>query len=71
MRGRDNLFGTLVSLHGWHPDQANELIDAFAHELAEQQRAALDDLFNRYERTFHQDAFTDLIAVIDPKEQRA
>ena len=68
MRGRDNLFGTLVHLHGWHPDQANKLIDDFAHDLAEQQRAVLDGIFDRYDRTFHQDSFTDLIAVIDPKE---
>ncbi|MCI3246295.1 hypothetical protein [Streptomyces spinosisporus] len=49
---------------------AQGILDKHAHDLAEQQRATLDDLFSRYERTFHEDAFADLIAVIDPKEQR-
>jgi hypothetical protein len=49
---------------------AQGILDKHAHELAGRQRAELDDLFDRYERTFHEDAFTDLIAVIDPKEQR-
>jgi hypothetical protein len=40
VKSRGNLFGALVRLHGWHPDQANALIDDFAHELAEQIRAA-------------------------------
>ena len=71
MNARDQLLGVLVKLHGWHPNEANILIDDFAHALADQQRAALDDLFDRYDRTFHEDAFTDLIAVIDPKTQTA
>lgn len=57
------------------PEQADHaarsVLEQHAHELAEQQRAVLDDLFDRYDRTFHQDAFTDLIDVIDPKAQRA
>lgn len=38
MNARDQLLGVLTRLHGWHPDQANTLIDDYAHELAEQIR---------------------------------
>ena len=55
---------------GVSEDEATELMHGYAHELADRQRDSLDDLFDRYERTFHEDAFTDLIAVIDPKAQQ-
>ncbi|MCX5253668.1 hypothetical protein OOK27_05695 [Streptomyces canus] len=55
---------------GVSDDEATELMHGYAHELADRQRAALDDVIDRYERTFHQDAFTDLIAVIDPQAQQ-
>jgi hypothetical protein len=42
-----------------------------AHELAEQQRAALDGLFDLWFPQVHLDALTELIDVIDPKAQRA
>lgn len=35
MRSRNQLLGVLVNLHGWHPNEANTLIDDFAHELAD------------------------------------
>ena len=56
------------------PEQADhaarEVLDQHAHELAEQQRTALDELFHSWLPNFHQDAFTELIDVIDPKAQR-
>lgn len=45
MNARDQLLGTLVKLHGWHPNEVNTLIDDFAHELAEQQRASGKDTY--------------------------
>lgn len=45
MNARDQLLGVLTRLHGWHPDQANTLLDGFAHELAEQQRASGRDAY--------------------------
>jgi len=48
MRSRDQLLGVLVQLHGWHPDQANELIDNFAHELAEEIRQMDTDPGTRF-----------------------
>ena len=52
-------------------EEATALMNDYAHELAERQRAATDDLFELYAWTFHEDAFRDLIDVIDPKAQRA
>lgn len=50
---------------------AQSILDKHAHELAEKQRAAVDDLFDRWFPQVHQDALTELIDVIDPKAQRA
>ena len=64
MKSRENLFGALVRLHGWHPDQANALIDDFAHELAEQIRNA--------DYPVHAEDGADYAAdVIDPHVQHA
>ena len=63
------LWHRLLAL-GVSEGEATELMHGYAHELAGRQRASLDDLFDRYDRTFHQDAFTDLVAVIDPQEQQ-
>lgn len=40
-----------------------------AHELAEQQRAALEGVLDRWFPNFHQDAFEELINVIDPAKR--
>lgn len=69
MRKRQQLLGVLVSLHGWHPDQANTLIDDFAHELAEKQRAH-GNAEDGEPGCWH-DGVTTAADLIDPKAQRA
>lgn len=69
MNKRDRLLGVLVKLHGWHPNEANILIDDFAHELAEEQRASgRDDYCPGIDCCQQHGGVADLI---DPKTQRA
>lgn len=48
---------------------AQGILDKHAHGLAEQQRAALGDVMDRWFGNLHQDAFSELIDLIDPKTQ--
>jgi hypothetical protein len=66
VNSRDKLLGVLVKLHGWHPNEANILIDDFAHELAEQIRqdtTVMGEAGDQYALLY-----ADLI---DPETQRA
>ena len=52
-------------------ENLSDLLDAFAHELAERQRAALPDVMDRWFGSLHQDAISEVIDLIDPQAQRA
>ena len=71
-----NMHAILVGLLSVNhtPEQADHaarsVLEQHAHELAEQQRAALGGVMDRWLGQFHQDAFSELIDVIDPKARR-
>ncbi|WP_020135037.1 hypothetical protein [Streptomyces sp. 351MFTsu5.1] len=73
MRSRDQLLGTLVQLHDWHPNEANELIDNFARELAEQQRKAIEgfDRDDHWGTLYRPEDVEGLPNLIDPQVQHA
>lgn len=49
------------------PSRARSLVDSYAHELAERQRAALPDVMERWAHCLHQDTISEVIGLIDPK----
>ncbi|MFF7329671.1 hypothetical protein [Streptomyces sp. NPDC008150] len=49
---------------------AGELMNGYAHELAERQRAALPRVMGCWQGEFHQGVFEAVIAVTDPKLSR-
>lgn len=74
MSARDRLFEAMAG--GWSLTHAeatvlyqivDDVLGVHAHGLAERQRGALDGVMDRWLGQFHQDAFEELIAVIDPK----
>ena len=61
------LYNRLTAL-GVTVDEASELMNGYAHELAERQRAAADGVMDRwFGQKIHQDALAELIAVTDPE----
>ena len=70
MKARDQLRNVLLH-HGWQAEQVDPMLDAFAHELAEQQRAALPDVMDRWLGNLHQDTISEVINLIDPLAPRA
>jgi hypothetical protein len=64
MRPRDQLRGILLH-HGWGAPEVDFMLDAFAHELAERQRAWID---SRSDLPWWTGEIPDLI---DPKAQGA
>lgn len=50
--------------------EASRLIDEYAHELAERQRAVLSDVMDRWFGNLHQDAISEVIDLIDPEVKR-
>lgn len=66
MSARDDLLREMTHQHLYMTDErANELLDAYAHELAEQQRAWIAD---RTDMPWWADEIAD---VIDPKKSAA
>lgn len=64
MRAREQLRNVLLH-HGWHAPEVDMMLDAFAHELAEQQRAWIEACTGM---PWWADQIPD---VIDPKAQHA
>lgn len=65
MSARDKLFDDLWDMRS--AKEKNALIDAFAHELAEQQRAWLNAYADELgEMPKDQEAITEMIDLIDP-----
>lgn len=62
------LYNRLLAL-GVSVEEASELMNGYAHELAAQQRAALGDVMDRWFGNLHQDTFEELIDVIDPEKK--
>lgn len=74
MKARDDLYRIACSDMPVTSDEVNEAIDAFAHELAEQQRA-LADANDELDHDHHIYGFSKAVRQaadrIDPKAQRA
>ena len=74
MTARDDLYSIACSDMPVTSDEVNEAIDAFAHELAGQQRAladANDELDHDHHRYAFSEAVREVADVIDPKAQQA
>ncbi|WP_037616408.1 hypothetical protein [Streptomyces aureus] len=70
MTERDRLLAYLRQA-GLSTARAEANLDAFAHELAEQQRTALPDVMESWGGHLHQDVISEVIDVIDPKVSAA
>lgn len=73
MSARDRLAEALKNpgLVGYDEEGAAELIDAFAHELAEQQRAWIDSNDAAFDGLTNYVALSDLADLIDPTKRAA
>lgn len=69
MSARQELLNALYAGDVWDtPGVPERLIDAFAHELAEQQRDAIPDVMDRWSGELHQDTISEVIDLIDPQQ---
>jgi hypothetical protein len=61
------VYSPRVKRYGTSMEDALRLVDEYAHELAEKQRAALPDVMERWAHCLHQDTISEVIDLTDPE----